>query len=96
MQAAYWNGANAVGLGTLGGTNSYGYAINANGSVAGYSDLAGSAATAHLETRPDLPQASPADPGRPMLLVEALGPAVVAPVFFLDLGTPVQNEREPF
>jgi hypothetical protein len=38
-------------LGTLGGTNSYGQGINANGEVAGYSALSGNADECHIFKR---------------------------------------------
>jgi probable HAF family extracellular repeat protein len=39
-----WNGATHTDLGTLGGSNSVGYGINASGQVAGYSQVAGDGA----------------------------------------------------
>jgi len=42
--ATLWNGTTAIDLGSpLGGTNSYAYAINASGQVAGLSETAGNA-----------------------------------------------------
>ena len=43
--AVVWNGTITTDLGTLGGTQSYAYAINASGQVAGKSYTAGNAAT---------------------------------------------------
>ena len=42
--AVRWNGVTPTDLGTLGGTESFGLAINASGQVAGYSQIAGNAA----------------------------------------------------
>jgi probable HAF family extracellular repeat protein len=41
MHAVRWTGTTPEDLGTLGGTNSYGYGINASGQVAGWSDITG-------------------------------------------------------
>jgi probable HAF family extracellular repeat protein len=45
MNAFEWNGTQMVDLGTLGGTQSYAYGVNDQGSAVGYSYITGNAAT---------------------------------------------------